>query len=814
MNTQADTMNTQRRWTPFGHLWKELFTRAPIALSFVDVNGAQIARNEAFSQMIGYSETELGRVHVSDLTQAQDQEWTRGYHKRLISGEIDRFTTDKVLIHKDGSPVTVSVRIQAVRGSDGSCLGLLAAFSPAFGRSHVEDQRLRRLLAHSDATVTVVDENGAVLETTGRYQTVLGYPPEFWENRTIFDLLAPGEELVALAFRDEVLANPGQRRSTELRLVSATGEQHAIRLHALNMLENPDVRGVILTTINITEELQLFQGLNERTATAEAVVKAQTLLLASVSHELRNPLHALQGVAELLVNESLSPRAMSLATELLSQLTGLTDLTQDLLDTAQASAGTVRVRPAHVALYPLVREVSRYGEAMANGAGSSALVHCTIDPGVPELVISDAVRLRQILRNLVGNAIKFTPSGEVHLHVSKSGEGLVQFAVRDTGAGIPQDELSRIREPFVTGALAGAQGGAGLGLSIVHRTVAALGGTLNVASVLGAGSTFSVELPMTSVAVEDQPAPTPPPRVDSNRRDPAGSVVLVVEDNLVNQQLARGQLSRLGMVAHIVGSGEEAMELLTSAECPPFDVVLMDHGLPGMDGVETMKAMRAMSGRIARLPVICVTASAAAADRQRFLAEGMDGFVSKPASLASIREGIADVLADVRANQAVASAAAEVKQEVAPVEPASVETVHTETVHTETVHTETVHTRTSPPAPSLGGQSHTARAKLVDTALRGLIEDFQDGELVATLVATFLEEMPARLESIFTGPTAQDSSRAAHTLKSSARLMGALQLGDMCEAIEKGGVPDPQGLRREADAVVSLLKSWAAVRTD
>ncbi len=791
-----------RTWVPVGQLWKEMFMAAPVALSFVDTVGNQIACNEAFSELVGYTAEELVHIRVSDLTREGDREWTRGYHRRLVAGEIDRYSTDKVFVHKNGSHVTVSARIQAVRSPDGSCLGLLAAFTPAQARGRVEDERLRRLLAHSDATVTVVDETGAVLEATGRYQSVLGYPPEFWENRTIFDLLAPGQELKALGFRDEVLANPGQRRSTELRLVSATGEVHAIRLHALNLLANPDVRGVILTTINITEELQLFEGLNERTATAEAVVKAQTLLLASVSHELRNPLHALQGVAELLVNESLSSRAQNLAAELLSQLTGLTDLTQDLLDTAQASAGTVRVRPTRVSLHPLVREVVRYGEAMASGAGSSALVHCTIGPEVPQLVWSDVVRLRQILRNLVGNAVKFTPSGEVHVHVSNVGGGYLRFCVKDTGAGIPQDDLQRIREPFVTGALAGSQGGAGLGLSIVHRTVKALGGTLNVTSILGSGATFTVDLPMAAAADEPAVAPmTPTPtRQVMYRKDPAGSVVLVVEDNLVNQQLARGQLSRLGMVAHIVGSGEEAIELLRGADCPDFDVVLMDHGLPGMDGVETMKAMRTMGGAVSRLPVICVTASAAASDQQRFLADGMDGFISKPASLAAIRDGIAEVLAEVLAD--VAAAAQSTDERVAPIGTAGPPDLP---IPGPTPKRPDV-------SPSPVASSSIARSEVIDASLRWLIDDFQDGELVASLVETFIDEMPTRLQTICNGTSSEDRSRAAHTLKSSARLMGAVDLGSMCEAIEKGGPVDGDTLRGEADLVVGLLNSWAARR--
>ena len=781
MNTPSDRLVNAAVHEAFGcdgdgsEMWQELFECSPIALSYVDVNGNQIAINQAFAELVGYESTELASIRVADLTRPEDQEWTRGYLARLVSGEIDHFHTDKVFVRKDGSHVTVTGRIRSVRTAVGRCLGLLGAFHQAEQRGYVEDQRLRRLLSFSDATVTVVDVNGSVLETTGRYQDVLGYPPEFWENRTVFDLLAPGQELIATTFRDEVLANPGERRSAEFRLVSARGEQHAIRLHALNLLDNAEVNGIILTTINITEERQIFEGLHERTATAEAVVNAQTMLLATVSHELRNPLHALQGVAELLVTESLQPRALALASELLAQLTGLTDLTQDLLDTAEASAGTVRVRPDRVALHPLVREVARYGDAMVTNVGSQARIECIIEPGVPELVVSDAVRLRQILRNLVGNAIKFTANGAIELRVSTRANGVVRFTVTDFGSGIPYGDLERIREPFVTGVMAGSKGGAGLGLSIVSRTVAALHGTLHVASTLGVGSVFAVDIPLEPVSSGGGPnAAAVSERGTGTEFDPAGAVVLVVEDNAVNQQLARGQLSRLGMEAHIVGSGEEAIELLMSPDCPRFDVVLMDHGLPGMNGVETMHAIRSLGGERAALPVICVTASGAVTDQHRFMAEGMDGFVSKPASLASIRAGIAAVL--LARTEVSSEVSAEVSAEVEPV------------------------------------GRRTSRI-LIDDTLAALCEDFGDVALIRELAVTFIGEMPSRVSAIVGndrhgGSSHGGSSQAAHTLKGAAWLLGANDIGALCNDIENGAIVDVDRLAVLAADAVSNLQGW------
>jgi PAS domain S-box-containing protein len=742
--------------------WHEVFSQSPVPLLYIDCEGRHVGSNDAFGELVGYSLDERGRLNVLDITRPVDRRWTRWYLGRLMRGESEEYETVKQFVRKDGSELSVTARVRAICDESNTRVGLLCSFQPSDTRAYVDDVSLRRLLAQSDATVTVLDSHGRVLETTGRYQTVLGYPAEFWENRYIFDLAAPGQEDVCNAFREEVRTTHGERCSIELQLVDAHGRLHDMRIHAVNLLQDFEVAGIVLTMVNITEERRLFEGLRQRTATAEAVIQAQTMLLATVSHELRNPLHALSGVAELLSLESLGERAERLSQELVTQLAGLSDLTQDLLDAAQASAGTVVLRPSVMNLHDLVQEVVRYGQTMTGSKGEIVGVAAAFQPGVPEWIFADPVRVRQILRNLVGNAVKFTDIGQVQINVklaatvSPATAG-VRIEVTDSGSGVSVEDLQRIRQPFVTGAMAGPAGGAGLGLSIVQRTAEAMEGELSIVSVEGTGSTFAVTLPL---VVVDAPV-NGGVRTASAGEDVRliGLNVLVVEDNAVNQELAKVQLTRLGMHPYIVGSGEEAISFC-AAGVHPIDVILMDFRLPGINGIEATSRLRGLSVRLANTPAICLTGSASAADLARFTAHNMT-CIQKPASLAAIRDGILQGI-----------------------------------------------TRMIPPLPD--GVSLVR--SVVKQQLARLSDDLGGDEVVKSLVETFLQESPDRLRTISNGRLGNpEVRRSAHSLKSSARLFGGVAVGHMCEQFELGIEVDRDDFREQTDQLVSVLEDWVSV---
>jgi CheY-like chemotaxis protein len=388
-------------------------------------------------------------------------------------------------------------------------------------------------------------------------------------------------------------------------------------------------------------------------------------------------------------------------------------------------------------------------------------VWATVDEQVPAVVETDAARLHQLLLNLVGNAVKFTDEGEVGVSVTSRAldDGRLQLdvAVHDTGRGIPPEDLDSIFDPFRMAANAGNDCGAGLGLAVASRIVAMLGGSIDVTSEVGRGSTFRVSFP---VRLSDEPTDVAldrPMLPDAADRP----VVLVVEDNAVNQDLARHQLDRLGAVAVVVTTAEEAIELAVERH---FDAILMDHQLPGMNGRDATRELRR---RNVTTPIVGITASATAADEQACLDAGMDAFLAKPVGLARLSETLDALI--VR---------------VTPEAPA------TERADRRTV-------------------DRGVSAVDVDT-LATLADELGHPDIVTSLVETFLGELERRRGAI-AGDDPEQIAREAHTLKSSARLLGAVHLATVCEQVEKDPSRAPL-VHDQAIAAERAFRSWLSER--
>jgi PAS domain S-box-containing protein len=769
--------------------WRAVFEQSPVAMSVVDVHGRLEAGNAAFANLLGYKVESAGLLDIGQVTRSEDREWTAGYLSQLISGALETFSTEKDYVCANGSTVHCQLRVSPLKQEDGSCVALIGVLTPVQPRPRVDDQRFRRVLEMSQSTVTIIDRTGLVLETTGRYRSVLGYPMDFWETRSIFDVLVPTDFDRVGSFSEALFSSPGSSMEIEVGVRAGDGSINTVLVYAANLLDDPAVAGVILTTVNVTEERRLMAALAERSSSAESLAEAQTSLLATVSHELRNPLHALQGLAELLASEQLNPAATAMAATLARQLNGLTGITQDLLDTARVDSGTVVLTLEPTDLHSVVNEVAEYGRAMARDR--PLLVEARVNPDVPKWVLADPVRLRQILRNLVGNAVKFTSHGSVVLELRRSAENSLVFSVTDTGVGIPPDELRRVLDPFTTGSTAGKWRGAGLGLSIVQRFVTAMQGHLQIVSTLGIGSTFRVDVSFEPVGAPDS---------GSNALSSLGTVVLVVEDNIVNQQLARHQLQRLGMSAIVVGSGEGALEALKASNAPHFDVILMDFQLPGIDGVETTRQIRNLAPHLASVPVVGLTASASAAHRKAFLDVGMDGFIAKPATLVEIERAIRDALA-VRPRATESKTLAGIEKEQLATRPQRGVDVEDHSSEHE-----------------LDSSGRHEPLTVVDVVvLEHLVADFGDRAIVHDLISMFLNELPNAAKPVTDvpgltseehNPQAQLARRAAHTLKASARLLGAFRLAELCQIVEAGKRIEVDEFRQLVEISAAELLLW------
>jgi len=363
------------------------------------------------------------------------------------------------------------------------------------------------------------------------------------------------------------------------------------------------------------------RDLNAARARAEQASRVKSEFVANMSHEMRTPLNAVIGFTHLAQQLANQPEVAEYLKNVHLSAKGLLDLINDILDFSKMEAGRVEIVPEALALRPFIVEII----AILGREASRKRIELKsfVEESVPECVLADPARLRQVIVNLLGNAIKFTLRGAVTLQVSHSGKNL-NVAVVDTGIGIPREKQEIIFEAFhqADNSTSRRFGGTGLGLTISRKLVESMGGGMRLESQPGKGSTFSFTIDAPAVAaplpqakpVEDQPAQ--PMRI------------LVAEDNRVNQHLMLALLRKRGHTAVVAANGVEALEAI---ERDSFHMVLMDIQMPEMDGLEAVRRIRAVEAYTGQhLPVVAMTARAMAGDREAILAAGMDDYLEKP----------------------------------------------------------------------------------------------------------------------------------------------------------------------------------------
>ena len=379
----------------------------------------------------------------------------------------------------------------------------------------------------------------------------------------------------------------------------------------------------------LEESLRQLRDLAERRAAeAQAASTAKTQFLANVSHELRTPMNVILGMIKLALRQGLNSTTKDYLDTARESADTLLALLNDLLDSAKIESGKLELEAAPFRLRRILEQITRGLFVRASEKGLQFI--CRMPDDLPEAVVGDEVRLRQVLVNLAGNAIKFTERGEVELSVRASSltnkEVRLEFSVRDTGIGMSPSDLERVFKPFTQADASTARrfGGTGLGLSISANLAALMDGRIWAESETGQGSTFhfTVSLPLaTELPTEAEAASAASAAASTALR------ILLVEDNPANQKFAAYLLRDRGHVVEIAGDGRQALEMTRGNR---YDAILMDVQLPGMDGLATTAAIRAGSPKESRVPIIAMTAHAMSSDRERCLAAGMDGYLAKP----------------------------------------------------------------------------------------------------------------------------------------------------------------------------------------
>jgi len=364
---------------------------------------------------------------------------------------------------------------------------------------------------------------------------------------------------------------------------------------------------------------------------AEAASEAKSVFLANISHEIRTPFHGLMGMLSLLRETGLTARQIDYLRTATESADHLLAILNDILDMSQLESGRMALAPAPLDLRALLRDVEALMRPQATA--KQLALHFDADPGVPERIVADGTRVKQVLFNLLANAIKFSEQGAVVLDVrtraDAQGAPLLEFAVTDTGIGMDEATQAKLFKRFVQGDNSRSRrfGGTGLGLEISRNLARLMGGDIGVRSKLGEGSCFTFTMPLKAV----QAAPGAPADADAALAGTARALeVLVAEDHPVNRQYMAALLENLGHRAHFTTNGEEAVQ---AARERHFDIVLMDLHMPVLDGVGATRAIRALPERAAAtVPIVALTADAFPETRERCLVAGMNDFLTKPVS--------------------------------------------------------------------------------------------------------------------------------------------------------------------------------------
>jgi PAS domain S-box-containing protein len=756
---------------------------SPMGIWVTDAQGRNCFVNRTYLEFCAVTAEQVERDKWKSLIHPDDApEFFKEFEHALK--EHTPFHAERRSLRADGAWRWVESRAVPRFSPDGEFLGMVGSSQDITERKHAEqalrasEEKFRQIAENIREVFFIASASGAeLLYISPAAEEVWGVPLEsLYRNPMSWaDAIHPDDQAKARLLAARQLQ--GEPVASEFRILTPGGTEKWIRSRTSPIRdEDGNLSRVVGIAEEITERKQYEKELIQAREDADAANQAKSRFLANMSHEIRTPMNGVIGMNQLLLGTDLTAEQRRYVEVAQASGRTLLSLIDDILDLSKIEAGRALLENLDFSLNHTVKEVTQLLREQAGAKGLNMVSR--VSPQIPELLRGDAHRLRQVLTNLIANAIKFTDRGEITLEAELESQSAnaasVRFKVTDTGIGMRKDQIPALFSPFVQADASTTRryGGSGLGLAISKQLVEMMGGRIGVKSREGQGSTFWFTATFGQVALD--PRHSAPPsaafRGDKTAASPAnrvsrghGEKVLVAEDNLTNREVILAQLRKLGYEAAAVANGAEAVEAVARER---FDLVLMDCQMPLMDGYEATHRIRRTAHP--RIPIVALTASAMPPDKQRCLSEGMDDYLAKPVELPH--------LAAVLAKWIPKSGAGNLT-----------------------------------PVIRLHSDQPVAAIFNTDSLLRRLMGD---RELAAAVLQGFLEDAPSQLKQLCARIDESDAAGTrlqAHTLKGGAATVGAEALQAVALAIEMDA--SEARLQRCPDLLVRAIDEFDRFKT-
>ncbi len=609
------------------------------------------------ANVVGYTPDEMASMPLGTMTHPSDRQLLYDEGARNRAGEVSPVLRYR-LRHKNGQWIWAERRAKPITDHNfGPGIAVLSVISDITERVEHEREieeattaqnkardQLQSIIDNSIDVIAVFGPDRKMEYLSSSCEQQSGYTvAEFMEGRAVLFHPEDVPKVIEAIAREDA---GGHGEDFTFRGMRKDGTMLWLERRGRKVYD--PVTGALQFIVTVTRDISAQVSHEQEMAAAsaqleksklaaEAASVAKSQFLATMSHELRTPMTGVMGMIDLIRSAGLTGEQERYAQLAHVSAENLLNILNDILDFSKIEAGQMKIEPAAFSARDKVEKVVSLLEPVSAKKGNK--ITFSVGEGIPDTLWGDGPRIRQVLFNLVGNAVKFTENGRVDVSVERlerDGKAMLCYKVSDTGLGISPSAQLKLFQPFiqVDGSSSRKAGGTGLGLAISKSLVEAMGGAIGLVSEPGKGSTFWFELPIQHLPDHMTGVPAAKAAVPAMRRR---FDVLVAEDHPVNQQLIAAILKREGHRPVIVGNGELAVQAVQERS---YDIVLMDVQMPVMDGTTATRAIRNLPGSVARIPIVAITANALRGDMETYLAAGMDGYVSKPIRIEALREAM------------------------------------------------------------------------------------------------------------------------------------------------------------------------------